>query len=93
MTSIWFDARGCLAPQGIAAFRAAPPGDAPPELARHVAGCARCQERLLSLEGLVPRKPGAVRDPARLWRNLALLGFVILLALIGMLVTTWRVAG
>lgn len=93
MTPAWFDARGCLSPQGISAVRDAPPGAAPPDLARHVAACARCQQRLLSLEGMVPRKPAAVRDPARLWRNLAILGFAVLLALIGMLVTMWRVRG
>jgi hypothetical protein len=38
---------GCLSPRGIEALRRSPPGQALPELAAHVAGCARCQQRLL----------------------------------------------
>src|SRR6185369_16981682 len=50
MSGAWFDARGCLAAEGVSAIRDAPPGAAPEELAGHVAGCARCQQRLLTLE-------------------------------------------
>ena len=45
-----FDERGCLSPAGIAALRAAPIGAAPPNLAGHLASCARCQERMLAAE-------------------------------------------
>ena len=41
------DAAGCLTPSGLATLVRAPVGQAPPELATHLAGCARCQERLL----------------------------------------------
>jgi len=41
---------GCLTPADLAAFRSAVPGRAPAELARHVAGCARCQRRLLEVD-------------------------------------------
>lgn len=42
------DAAGCLTPVGLATLVRAPVGQAPPELATHLAGCARCQERLLA---------------------------------------------
>jgi hypothetical protein len=48
------DARGCLTAAGLAALERAAPGAAPAEVAAHVGGCARCQQRLLS----------SLRDPS-----------------------------
>jgi len=44
----------CLTEAEIAAVQAAPPGAAPEELALHLAGCERCQER--ALFGAEPRR-------------------------------------
>lgn len=48
----------CLTSAEIATVRAAPPGNAPAELARHLASCERCQQRALfgDERGAVPRK-------------------------------------
>jgi hypothetical protein len=88
MSGAWFDARGCLSAEGVSAILDAPPGAAPEELAGHVAGCAHCQQRLLALESgpRPPRKPESPR-----WRNLALFGAGLLLALVGMAMTAWIV--
>ena len=81
------DARGCLTPAGRAAVQEAPVGQAPPELARHLAGCARCQERLLAAAaGAVHGGPGAPRltgagEPGRLWRPVVFIAAALLFAL------------
>jgi hypothetical protein len=63
------DARGCLTTAGLAALAGAPVGRAPSDLAAHLAGCPRCQQRMLS-EGTGARTPGPRREP-RLWLGLA----------------------
>lgn len=50
-----FDGQGCLTPAGLTALQLAAPGRAPKEVAAHVAGCNRCQQRLLS----------SLREPGR----------------------------
>lgn len=92
MTPSWFDARGCLSTEGVSALRATPPGAAPAELAGHLASCPRCQQRLLSLES-VPRKGRRSADLGKAWRTLTILAFVVLLMLLGMFVTSWRIGG
>lgn len=76
------DIKGCLTDAGLRAFRAAPPGRAPVELATHVAACARCQERALAAdEGTAG--PGKRKEPPPLWRVLALfLGGLLLSVLL-----------
>jgi hypothetical protein len=71
------DARGCLTPDGLSLLGRAAPGEAPPELAAHLASCARCQDRLLAADADVVKARGAPRTPPPLWRILALfvLGF------------------
>lgn len=70
------DGRGCLTAAGIQAFKGAPPGQAPPELARHVAACARCQDRALAADpGTFG--PGQRRRRPPAWR----LGLLFLVAL------------
>jgi hypothetical protein len=49
-----FPAGRCLSDEQIDAVRGAPPGEAPEELARHLAACSRCQER--ALFGSEPRR-------------------------------------
>ena len=74
------DARGCLTPAGLQAFRDAPPGRAPEALAAHVASCSRCQDRVLAADpGLADRT--ARREAPPLWRTFALFGVGLILAL------------
>jgi hypothetical protein len=85
------DRQGCLTAAGLAAFQAAPAGRAPKELAAHVAGCGRCQQRLLS--GL--RGPAMTAPPRRtssgsrlVWLAiLAIGGLFVLLA--GLIAAPW----
>jgi len=75
------DARGCLTPAGVAVLREAAPGRAPAGLAAHVAGCARCQDRLLAADpGLSDRR--ARRSPPPRWRVFALLALGLLIAVV-----------
>ena len=75
------DARGCLTPAGLVAFREAPPGRAPAELAAHVASCARCQDRVLAADpGLADRT--ARRHAPPLWRVFTLFGLGLILAVL-----------
>lgn len=54
------DGRGHVSAAGLQALQAAPPGQAPVELAQHLSGCATCQQRLL-----VASAPGPRRAPGR----------------------------
>jgi hypothetical protein len=68
----------CLSEDQIASLRESAPGQAPAELAQHLAGCARCQSR--ALFGAA-RKPGVSRQTPplpSLGRTLALLATVVL---------------
>jgi hypothetical protein len=74
------DARGCLTDQALAALASAPVGGAPPEVASHLARCARCQDRLLR-SGREPGdgRPASSRAP---FRNLAIVGALLLITLV-----------
>lgn len=89
MTSLR-DARGCLTEAGLAALQAAPPGQAPAELAGHLAACARCQERLLAggAAALLARKK---TEPPPAWRLVAIVVAALLLV-VSVLVTLQRLA-
>jgi hypothetical protein len=81
------DARGHLTPAGLAAIRDAPVGQAPPELAAHLAACAPCQDKLLVAGAPGPRpKPG--RAPRALapspGRTAALIGLTLLFVLLAL---------
>jgi hypothetical protein len=80
------DAKGCLTPAGVRLLQQAPPGGGPPELAAHVARCARCQDRVLAQD-----LGGEARPPARtappLWRALLIFGVGFLLALLAVAIT------
>jgi hypothetical protein len=80
----------CLTTEEIALVRAASPGQAPAELAQHLAGCALCQERALFGPGR--RKSGRqVKMPS--WRGALLLLFLVLAALGGFLYTLQMLLG
>lgn len=90
------DARGCLTDAGFSALAAARPGEAPAELAAHLAGCARCQDRVLQTAAGVEaagrrRKP--VGSARRRWGALGLVMGVLLLAIVGLLATLAYVRG
>jgi hypothetical protein len=87
MSEILLDAGGHLSAAGLAALRAAPAGKAPPEVASHLAGCARCQDLLLIESSPGPRpKPG--RKPMGLapspGRTILLLLLTVLFIFIGL---------
>ncbi|HEU5323372.1 MAG TPA: hypothetical protein VFX28_21365 [Methylomirabilota bacterium] len=69
------DARGCLTEQGLAALARAPAGQAPPEVAAHLASCPRCQDRLLGAERAAGERGAPARRP---FRNLIVVGAVLL---------------
>lgn len=82
------DAKGCLTPAGLRAVTDAPLGQAPHDLARHLASCERCQTRLLS----GGRRSGASEPPGRLpslTRGLGLLAFGLMLAAVALVVARW----
>lgn len=76
------DTHGCLNAAGFEAMRNAVPGSAPAEAARHLAGCARCQRRLLTggaPGALYSGKPRPTTPPP-VWRTAVVaLGAVLLL--------------
>jgi hypothetical protein len=64
---------------------AAPPGQVPAELAAHLAGCVRCQRRLLA-EAL-PSSGTTRRERPPLWRTGAVVVVCVLLVLMAMILT------
>jgi hypothetical protein len=85
MTAALFDARGCLSPQGFAQVSAAPPGQVPAELAAHLAGCVRCQRRVLA--AAMPSSGTTRRERPPLWRTGAVVVVCVLLVLMAMILT------
>ncbi len=82
----------CLSEDQIVSLRDAAPGQAPPELAQHLAGCERCQSRVLF--GAV-RKAGLMREPPALpspSRALLLIALLVL-AMTGFFWTLGRLTG
>ena len=87
MAAALFDAQGCLTPQGFAQISAAPPGQVPAELAAHLAGCMRCQRRLLA--AALPSSGSKRREPPPLWRTGVVV--VVCLLLVVMVMTLMRI--
>ena len=81
------DMKGCLTQAGYRALAGAVAGKAPPELAAHVAGCGRCQDRMLTGQwapGAPPRRER--REPPPPWRVWIVAIAVVLLALVALVV-------
>jgi hypothetical protein len=90
------DAHGCLSPAGVSALKAAPPGGAPHELALHVAGCARCQRKLLeSATANDPLKKGrgSPRPVAPSMGRTLLLAALVMATILFFLYTLRKLAG
>jgi hypothetical protein len=89
------DAGGCLTEAGLAVLAAALPGAAPPELARHVASCARCQDRWLKSESGVGNRPRPTAESTarRRWGMLGIVVFMLLFALVALVATLGYLAG
>ena len=90
------DARGCLTDEGFAALARSRPGEAPAELATHLAACARCQDRVLKAAAgaeAASRPRGALRSAGHRWGMLALVIGVLLVAIVGLLATLAFVRG
>jgi hypothetical protein len=92
-----FDGQGCLSAAGLAALQRAAPGRAPADLAAHVAGCNRCQQRLLS-SLRAPGQTAAASAPRRasstsrlVW--VAVVAIAALFLLLGGLVAAMRHLG
>lgn len=86
-----FDGKGCLTAAGLAAFQRAPAGRAPQELAAHVAGCGRCQQRLLSgMRGPAQNVPARRPSPGRrlVWMAVLAIGGLFLLVA-GLVAVRW----
>jgi hypothetical protein len=83
MAAALFDAQGCLSPQGFAQISAAPPGQVPAELAAHLAGCMRCQRRLLAMA--MPSSGPTRRERPPLWRTGVVVVVCLLLVMMAMM--------
>jgi hypothetical protein len=83
--------RDCLGEHELLALGTAPPGALPDAVARHLAVCETCQQRVLlaSTPHLANRRP---RQPASLQRSLVLVG-AVLLALALFLYSVYKLAG
>jgi len=86
------DARRCLTDAALAALAVAPVGKAPPEVAGHLAGCARCQHRLLAADRASTGETRAdgERKP---YRNLMVFGVVLLATLLLLGITLVLLSG
>src|SRR5215470_16309882 len=90
------DAHGCLTSSGVAAFQAAAAGAAPRELALHVAGCPRCQQKLLetaTANDPLKRGKGKARALAPSLGRTIVLGVMVLVAILFFLFTLRQLTG
>jgi len=85
------DFKGCLTAEGFRALAQAPPGQAPAELAAHLTGCARCQDRLLAGATTTgaPPPPRERRLPPPPWRLWVVVVAAVLLALSALAIGRW----
>jgi hypothetical protein len=83
---------GCLTDQQLAEVRTAQPGKAPEALARHLAGCERCQSRAL----FGAERPSGTRKPVPRFpsiRKAILLGALVLVAMAAFLWSLAKLTG
>ncbi len=88
------DQGGCLTAAGLSVLRAAAAGQAPQALAAHLAGCARCQKRVLAVDA--PRPTAGPRTARAVVPSLGrtlFLAAVLLAAIVAMLATLRHLAG
>ena len=93
--SALLDGRGCLTEAGFVALDAAPPGRGPADAAAHLAGCSRCQRRFLArggkeIAGITATPRRAVAPP--LWRTVAVVFAVLVLAATALIAIRWLAA-
>jgi len=84
------DASGCLTPTSLDIVARAAPGQAPPELAEHLARCGRCQDRMLSRLRPAGSASRQRRGPPPIWRLLAVGLGLVLLGLLALLLAAHR---
>jgi len=77
---------GCLSEADLRALQGARPGQAPPALAQHLAGCSRCQQRLLTRDRTPGDRRGASAATGLQLRRWAWVGGALLLLLIAGLI-------
>jgi hypothetical protein len=90
------DAHGCLTAAGVVALQSAPPGGAPRDLALHVAGCGRCQQKLLesaTANDPLKRGKGKARPLAPSLGRTVLLAGLVLVAILFFLYTLRQLTG
>jgi hypothetical protein len=89
MTDTTFlDANGHLSAAGLGALQAAQAGQAPPEVASHLATCPACQDRLLEASAPGPRpKPG--RKPMGVAPSPGRTALLLLVTLAFILIGLW----
>ena len=87
MVSASQDESGCLTDAGLEALERARPGEAPAELARHLADCARCQNRVLMRAGGEGQTHLPPTTAKRLWLGTAIVLGIMLVALLSLLAT------
>jgi hypothetical protein len=81
---------GCLSDRDVATLRDAAPGTLPEAVARHLAGCPRCQQRaLFGTEARRPRRKREAPELPSLGRAL-LLVLIVLAAFAGLLFSLHR---
>lgn len=92
--STLLDANGCLTDEGLAALGSAEAGAAPPELAQHVAACARCQARWLESTHAERKSRLSPEEAARRrWVLTSVVLGMILFALAALVFTLRRIVG
>jgi hypothetical protein len=86
--ALYLEPNGCVSKAGFQALYEAPPGQGPPEVMRHSAGCARCQTAaLMEATGGTARRRTAV-DAKRIRKLAWVFLTVMLMFLISLVVLT-----
>jgi hypothetical protein len=83
------DSQGCVNEAGFRALEESPPGRGPAEVAAHVAGCPRCQQRLLAgASGRLGMRPPLRKAPP-LSRSFLLVGATLAAILLALWSLRW----
>jgi hypothetical protein len=89
------DAKGCLTEAGIDALLRSPTGRGPQELVAHLAGCSRCQDRLLARDraATTAARRSSTTAEERLVRTVLILVIIVVVALAGAWFLARRIRG